>query len=81
MIHLAALFIYPVKSCRGISLDEAEFSPDGLTHDREFLVVDGDNRFQTQRASPHLATIETTLTPKRWFSARRAWKSCGCRGL
>ena len=61
MIHLVSIFVYPVKSCRGIALDASAFGPDGLLHDREFLVVDDGGRFLTQRAVPRLALIETGL--------------------
>jgi uncharacterized protein YcbX len=62
MVQLTSLFVYPVKSCRGIALDASEFGPDGLLHDREFLVVDGEGRFITQRTVPRLALIETGLS-------------------
>jgi uncharacterized protein YcbX len=59
---ITGLHIYPVKSCRGISLPTAELSGRGLAHDREWMVVDEDGLFITQRALPHMALIETALT-------------------
>ena len=64
MRRIAQICIYPVKSCRGISVDEAEFGPRGLLHDREFLVVDGDGRFLTQRMTPRLALVEPALSDR-----------------
>lgn len=32
------LVIYPVKSCRGISLKRASICPQGLRHDHNFLI-------------------------------------------
>ena len=61
MPHLAALYCYPVKSCRGVALDEAMLDQRGIAHDREFLVVDADNRFLTQRGTPALAHVVTAL--------------------
>lgn len=63
MIEISGLFVYPVKSCRGIALDEVNVGRRGFLHDREFLVVDETDAFLTQRNAPALATIETTLTP------------------
>lgn len=58
MVKISGLFVYPIKSCRGISLAEVELGPRGLLHDREFLVVDDTNTFLTQRNAPELATID-----------------------
>ncbi len=60
---VAALFIYPVKGCRGITLSSARVTERGLEHDREWMVVDADGRFVTQRTEPRLATITTAITP------------------
>jgi len=61
MRRIAQIYIYPVKSCRGVRLDEAEIGPRGLLHDREFLVVDSDGRFLSQRTTPRLAIVEPAL--------------------
>ena len=60
---LSALYVYPVKSCRGVSLDEAVLDERGLLHDRQFLIVDAQDRFLTQRITPALAHILTALEP------------------
>ena len=60
---LSALYVYPVKSCRGVSLNEATLDERGLLHDRQFLIVDAQDRFLTQRATPALARILTALEP------------------
>ncbi len=67
MIQITGLFIYPIKSCRGISLREVELGPRGFLHDREFLVVDGEDRFMTQRNTPALATVGVALDGKDGF--------------
>ncbi len=59
---LTAIHCYPVKSCRGVALSEATLDRRGIVHDREMLIVDGNNRQMTQRATPKLALIETALT-------------------
>ena len=62
MAILSALYCYPVKSCRGVALTEATLDARGILHDREFLIVDADDRFITQRAVPVLALIGTAIT-------------------
>lgn len=64
MPHLSALYIYPVKSCRGVSLDEAVLDERGILRDRQFLIVDAQDRFITQRATPALARVLTGLEPE-----------------
>ena len=58
MVQITGLFVYPVKSCRGIPLHEVEVGPRGFLHDREFLLVDDTNTFITQRTVSELATVE-----------------------
>lgn len=62
MAKITALNIYPVKSCKGISLDAAPISETGFTHDREWLIVRPDGKFVTQREQPKLALITPSLT-------------------
>jgi hypothetical protein len=59
---IAALFIYPVKGCRGIELPSARVTERGLEHDREWMVVNLAGRFVTQRTEPRLASITTAIT-------------------
>lgn len=62
-MHLSALHIYPVKSCRGLSVSSAGLDDHGLIGDRRFMVVaEADGLFLTQRSHPRMALIETTLT-------------------
>ncbi|MBK6349808.1 MAG: MOSC N-terminal beta barrel domain-containing protein [Steroidobacteraceae bacterium] len=61
MITLASLFVYPVKSCRGIALLQARLTPRGLQYDREWMVVSRDGRFLSQREAPRLALVRTAL--------------------
>jgi uncharacterized protein len=61
-VQLAALCVYPVKSCRGIDLTHGVLTATGLQADRQWMIVDARNRFVTQREQPRLALIEPTLT-------------------
>ncbi len=58
---LTALSVYPVKSCRGIALEEATVDATGLAGDRHWMVVRPNGRFVTQRELPRLALIGTAL--------------------
>jgi hypothetical protein len=61
--QLAALRIYPVKACRGLSLETSEVDRFGLALDRAFMVVGaGDGRCLTQREEPRLALIAVALS-------------------
>jgi uncharacterized protein len=55
--RLVGLSIYPLKSARGIALDEADVGPRGLRGDRDWMVVDHRNRFVTQRSLGGLARL------------------------
>ena len=59
---LTDLHIYPVKSCRGIALQEARIAATGLTDDRHWMLVRPDGRFITQREYPRMALISTQVT-------------------
>ncbi|MCC5655041.1 MOSC domain-containing protein [Nostoc sp. XA013] len=58
---LSAIYIYPVKSCRGISLNSARLDTWGLECDRRWMVVDANGYFLTQRQLPRMALVETAL--------------------
>lgn len=60
-ITVTGLFIYPVKSLRGLSLREAALDAHGLVGDRRFLVVRPDGSMLTQRSHPRMALIDTAL--------------------
>lgn len=62
-MRLTGLYVYPVKSARGVALTEAEVVATGLRHDRRWMVVDDAGRFVTQREEPRLALLHTALTP------------------
>jgi uncharacterized protein len=66
-IRVTAMTTYPVKSCAGIALTRARFTPRGLEHDREYMLVDDDDDFVSQRKVPELALVvprigETAIT-------------------
>lgn len=67
-MHVSALHLYPVKSCRGLSVPSAEIDDHGFVGDRRFMVVtETDGMFLTQRTHPRMALIETSLTSTALF--------------
>jgi len=62
---LTELNLYPIKSCAGIALREATITPAGLMtdhiYDREWMVVDAQGKFMTQRQHPKMALIVPRL--------------------
>lgn len=60
-ITISDIFIYPVKSARGIRLEEATVTDRGLEHDRRFMIVDADGRFITQRKHERLALLDVQI--------------------
>jgi uncharacterized protein len=61
-MHVSDLYIYPIKSCRGIQLSQAEVTRKGLLWDREMMLVDANGQSITQRECPQLATVSVTIT-------------------
>ena len=56
------LFIYPIKSCAGIEVTHAQLTPTGLSMDREWMIVDQEGMFLTQRQIPHMVWITPSLS-------------------
>jgi uncharacterized protein YcbX len=58
---ISRLFVYPVKSCAGVALDQVTLTETGLEFDRAWMVVDAQGQFVTQRALPRMALIQPQL--------------------
>ncbi|MEO8655402.1 MAG: MOSC domain-containing protein, partial [Ramlibacter sp.] len=59
--RIARLFVYPVKSCAGVEVQEAVLTETGLDLDRAWMVVDTERRFVTQRQLPRMALIRPQI--------------------
>lgn len=60
-VSIAALHVYPVKSCGGVALNEALLIETGLEFDRAWMLVDAAGRFVTQRELPRMALVKPVL--------------------
>lgn len=64
---LSDLILYPIKSCAGLSLPHALLTTAGLATgngqicDREWMVVDANGGYMTQRDFPRMALVTPTL--------------------
>jgi uncharacterized protein YcbX len=64
-MHISQLFIYPVKSLRGFSVQTATLTPQGLQYDRQWMIINENNTFVTQRKMPHMVLIHTRIEKNR----------------
>ncbi len=61
-VFLSQMFIYPVKSLAGIEVTRWPVVETGFLYDRQWMLVDQDNRFLSQRHMPKMALIKTALS-------------------
>lgn len=55
------LWIYPIKSCAGVRVEQAELTDTGLLYDRAWMVVDAQGQFVSQRELPRMALIQPSF--------------------
>ena len=60
-IHISHLYTYPLKSSKGISLNQAQVIHTGFEFDRYFAVLNKNNQIITARENPKLLKIETKI--------------------
>jgi len=58
---LSEIYIYPIKSLGGISLQTSEVEERGLKYDRRWVLVDESNTFFTQRDFPAMTLIKPAI--------------------
>jgi uncharacterized protein len=56
-VVVTGLYVYPVKSTRGIARARVRLTATGFEWDRQWMVIDGKGTFLSQRTHPKLATI------------------------
>lgn len=62
---ISELWIYPIKSLGGISLNKAIVSDRGFLYDRRWMLIDETGRFLSQREIPKLSLLEVNLSDKQ----------------
>lgn len=63
-LELQDIYIYPIKSLGGISLQEAEVEERGLKYDRRWMLTDKTGNFMSQRTYSQMALLQVSLTAK-----------------
>lgn len=58
---IGALWVFPIKSCAGIAMQQAQLLPTGLEWDRAWMVVDEQGTFITQREVAEMALVQPRL--------------------
>ncbi|ONM23548.1 Molybdenum cofactor sulfurase family protein [Zea mays] len=59
-----SVLVYPIKSCRGISVPQAPITATGFRWDRQWMLVNSKGRACTQRVEPKLALVEVQMPPE-----------------
>lgn len=60
-ITITEINVYPVKSLRGIGLEEAVLTPQGVALDRAWMLHDSTGQFLSQRNVPSMTRIRTRI--------------------
>ena len=58
---VSGLYVYPIKSCAGVAVQDAILTETGLEFDRAWMVVDAKGQFLTQREFPRMALIQPQI--------------------
>ncbi len=58
---LSQIFVYPIKSVRGIAVDETLLDVSGPVQDRRWMLVDSQGLFLSQRKLPRMALISPSF--------------------
>ncbi|XP_016648032.1 PREDICTED: mitochondrial amidoxime reducing component 2 isoform X2 [Prunus mume] len=72
---VSSIFIYPIKSCRGISVSQSSVTPTGFRWDRQWLVVNYKGRAYTQRVEPKLSLVQVELPDEAFIEGWEPSKS------
>ena len=59
--RISGIYLYPVKSTAGVSVDEADVKIRGLSGDRRWMVIDTRGEFITGREFPRMVKIRGDL--------------------
>jgi hypothetical protein len=62
---LSGIFIYPIKSLGGVSVESAVAEERGLQHDRRWMLVDESGKFLSQREYPQMALFSVSILENR----------------
>ena len=75
MISITGLFVYPVKSLKGISLNSVKTGLRGFEFDREWMITDSEYQFITQRQIEKMAIISVAIDSSTLTLSANGYKS------
>lgn len=74
-MKVSEIVVYPVKSLGGFSLEEHEMLTTGFRFDRQWMVVDENGKFMSQRERPEMARVKTRLHEGSiWMRVGETWE-------
>lgn len=73
MVSIASIHVYPIKSCHGIPVSNVRIVETGIERDREWMIVDTDKQFVTQRQVPTMANIRPRLGQQSMTIGFKNW--------
>lgn len=62
---LKDIYLYPIKSCAGIRVDQWPVTNKGLQYDRQWMIVDQNDQFLSQRKLPKMALIQSQFVDQQ----------------
>ncbi len=60
-MQISSIYIYPIKSVGGCSLQQSKITARGLAFDRRFMLTTPDGKFMTQRTNRRMALLKTEI--------------------
>ena len=61
-VHITQLISYPIKSCAGIQHTNVSINALGLQFDRQWMIIDANGLFISQRKYPQMALIQPAIS-------------------
>lgn len=65
-MQVTSINIYPIKSLPAISLTESQVGISGLQYDRQWMLVDKEGKFLSQRTHPEMALFQIKMEKDRF---------------
>ena len=65
-MHLSGIHVYPIKSCRGLSLESWPVDRFGFQFDRRWMLIDEREVFLSQRTHRRLALVRITMSDEHF---------------
>ena len=75
-LKISQLFIYPIKSARGLSVEVLRLDRRGPLNDRRWMIVDSNNHFLTQRKYSKLCLLSVQVSGQEIQLSAPSMPSC-----